>query len=217
MIWESISFKHLTYTQSLLSSFLLAFIYVSSLYIWNGKYQSNRSEPDVIRKKFNRVAMSSIVSLVFIYLISQSDDQGFRLSEWIGIRMDSFFKSVLTSLFLTIVLFGGPCAQLILVNYYQSYSFYLKSTKKTNESIIINFSKYAINDFKATFAYKSMKQKCSDVIFLRNYLVAPLTEEFVFRSCTLPLLICQLNFTNSIIIAPAFFALAHLHHILGNF
>ncbi|KAK1276891.1 CAAX prenyl protease 2 [Acorus gramineus] len=47
----------------------------------------------------------------------------------------------------------------------------------------------------------------------RTYVVAPLTEEIVFRACMIPLLSCGGFKTYKIIFfSPVFFSLAHLHH-----
>ncbi|ONH96201.1 hypothetical protein PRUPE_7G112900 [Prunus persica] len=54
----------------------------------------------------------------------------------------------------------------------------------------------------------------SDVLVWRTYVVAPLTEELVFRACMLPLLLCG-GFQKSTVIflCPIFFSLAHLNHL----
>ncbi|KTW29010.1 CAAX prenyl protease [Pneumocystis jirovecii RU7] len=45
----------------------------------------------------------------------------------------------------------------------------------------------------------------------RNYVVGPFTEEFVFRSCMIPLL-RQMSTSNTIIVASLLFGIAHIHH-----
>nr|XP_043609964.1 CAAX prenyl protease 2 [Erigeron canadensis]XP_043609965.1 CAAX prenyl protease 2 [Erigeron canadensis]XP_043609966.1 CAAX prenyl protease 2 [Erigeron canadensis] len=49
----------------------------------------------------------------------------------------------------------------------------------------------------------------------RIYLVAPLTEELVFRACMIPLLLCGgfMPYT-VVLLSPVFFSLAHLNHLL---
>ncbi|KAH1137172.1 hypothetical protein GLYMA_10G071200v4 [Glycine max] len=55
----------------------------------------------------------------------------------------------------------------------------------------------------------------SNILVWRNYVVAPLTEELVFRACMIPLLLCGGLKTYSIILlCPIFFSLAHLNHFL---
>lgn len=52
-----------------------------------------------------------------------------------------------------------------------------------------------------------------NLIWLRNHLVAPLSEEFTFRSCMLPLLLQCFNPSTAIILCPFFFGSAHFHHM----
>ncbi|KAK5858786.1 hypothetical protein PBY51_002901 [Eleginops maclovinus] len=53
-----------------------------------------------------------------------------------------------------------------------------------------------------------------DAVWLRNQLVAPVTEELVFRGAMLPMLVPCTGPTAAIFIAPLFFGLAHFHHII---
>ncbi|PON42458.1 CAAX amino terminal protease [Parasponia andersonii] len=55
----------------------------------------------------------------------------------------------------------------------------------------------------------------SNILAWRNYVVAPLTEELVFRACMIPLLLCGGFRINSVIfLCPVFFSLAHLNHFM---
>eukprot|EP00118_Oscarella_pearsei_P009966 m.58936 g.58936 ORF g.58936 m.58936 type:complete len:284 (+) comp34846_c0_seq8:25-876(+) len=50
-------------------------------------------------------------------------------------------------------------------------------------------------------------------VWWRNFVIAPLSEEFVFRACMLPLLLPHLGSVWSVLICPLFFGVAHLHHV----
>ncbi|KAG2619851.1 hypothetical protein PVAP13_3NG140300 [Panicum virgatum] len=53
-----------------------------------------------------------------------------------------------------------------------------------------------------------------DVMVWRNYVVAPFTEELVFRACMIPLLLCGgFKMSTIIFLSPVFFSLAHLNHL----
>lgn len=54
------------------------------------------------------------------------------------------------------------------------------------------------------------------MIFLRNYLVAPFTEEFVFRSSMLCVLYSHVTLFSALFYSPLFFGLAHFHHMLEH-
>ncbi|KAM0905546.1 hypothetical protein ACQ4PT_017328 [Festuca glaucescens] len=59
-----------------------------------------------------------------------------------------------------------------------------------------------------------MQTSLQDVMVWRNYVVAPFTEELVFRACMIPLLLCGgFRMSNIIFLSPIFFSLAHLNHL----
>lgn len=47
--------------------------------------------------------------------------------------------------------------------------------------------------------------------------MCPLTEEFVFRSCMIPLVYPCLGPTYTCLVVPLFFGVAHLHHIIEGY
>ena len=51
-------------------------------------------------------------------------------------------------------------------------------------------------------------------IFIRNYIVAPLAEELIFRACMLLLLCPSFGEWKAILFCPLFFGLAHVHHLI---
>uniref|UniRef100_A0A3B5A9L3 CAAX prenyl protease 2 n=1 Tax=Stegastes partitus TaxID=144197 RepID=A0A3B5A9L3_9TELE len=53
-----------------------------------------------------------------------------------------------------------------------------------------------------------------DAVWLRNQVVAPVTEELVFRGAMLPMLVPCTGPTAAIFVAPLFFGVAHFHHII---
>ncbi|MGH0163367.1 UNVERIFIED_CONTAM: hypothetical protein FKN15_044079 [Acipenser sinensis] len=50
--------------------------------------------------------------------------------------------------------------------------------------------------------------------WLRNQVVAPLTEELVFRACMLPMLAPCAGLSRAIFTCPLFFGVAHFHHVI---
>jgi prenyl protein peptidase len=54
------------------------------------------------------------------------------------------------------------------------------------------------------------------LIFCRNYLVAPIAEEWVFRACMIPILfLAKFSFSALVFFPPLYFGLAHTHHVLS--
>uniref|UniRef100_A0A7C9DKL2 intramembrane prenyl-peptidase Rce1 n=1 Tax=Opuntia streptacantha TaxID=393608 RepID=A0A7C9DKL2_OPUST len=63
--------------------------------------------------------------------------------------------------------------------------------------------------------YGLMISYASNITAWRNLVVAPITEEIVFRACMIPLLLCGGFKSQAVIfICPVFFSLAHLNHLL---
>lgn len=56
-----------------------------------------------------------------------------------------------------------------------------------------------------------------NILWLRNHVVAPLSEEFTFRACMLPILLQSFHPTRAIMITPLFFGIAHLHHVIERY
>ncbi|KAI8910642.1 CAAX protease self-immunity-domain-containing protein [Powellomyces hirtus] len=71
---------------------------------------------------------------------------------------------------------------------------------------------------KAISVGHRIKRYMQDIIVWRNYVVGPVTEEFVFRGCMLPLFhAAGISSVTSIFTLPLFFGLAHLHHAYDNY
>lgn len=168
---------------SLFACFLLAFIYVSSLYVWNSPL--NRDHPSVIKKR----TISVIVVMIISPLITKwfmVDERFLSISGWElhGFRTAGLVQAIFLPLLLTNVLFLGPLCM-------QGFGGFLKL--------------YAEPLFWLHFC---------DAIWLRNYIIAPFSEEFTFRACMLPLLLQCFKPMTAVFICPLFFGLAHVHHMI---
>ncbi|XP_068663206.1 CAAX prenyl protease 2 isoform X2 [Aristolochia californica] len=113
-----------------------------------------------------------------------------------GIRLDHLWQAVVIPVFLTSLLYSGSFVSKLL---------YLVGTWKQDKFVRITLQS-VLNSFHSNVA---------NVMAWRNYIVAPLTEELVFRACMIPLLLCGGFKTYHIIfLSPIFFSLAHLNHFL---
>lgn len=61
--------------------------------------------------------------------------------------------------------------------------------------------------------YLNWRAGLSNLIWWRNHVVAPLTEELTFRACMLPVLLGAFSWRNAVVLSPLFFGVAHLHHM----
>ncbi|XP_046848819.1 CAAX prenyl protease 2-like isoform X2 [Xenia sp. Carnegie-2017] len=53
-----------------------------------------------------------------------------------------------------------------------------------------------------------------DLINIRNLIIAPITEEFIYRACMIPLLVPSFGLMGAIFICPLLFGVAHFHHAI---
>ncbi|XP_054710445.1 CAAX prenyl protease 2-like [Uloborus diversus] len=160
----------------------LATIYVGSLYIWRNTH--SRDHPTTIKKRFLSVFLISFVSAIFVYIFADRSYFGYDHNYWslLGIRVSGVLQAIFLPLILTMILFMGP----ISVHY--------------NDGIYNKF-----------FDFKLWLFCLTNVIWLRNHVIAPFFEEFTFRACMLPILVPCFGDKTSVILCPFFFGIAHLH------
>ncbi|KAI8744639.1 CAAX prenyl protease 2 [Biomphalaria glabrata] len=174
--------------QAILLCFLFAVLYVGSLYIWGGSTkEKNRDHPDVIKRRFISVLIVCTVTPLILLLVSKASDtaEANHLLTWLGIRFWGLLPALVVPLFLTMVLFLGPLSLHYLDGVFRIYL----------------EAKYWTNSVK-------------NYVWIRNHIVAPLSEEFIFRACMLPLLVPCLGSGWSILLCPLFFGVAHFHHMI---
>ncbi|CAN7999664.1 unnamed protein product [Ixodes hexagonus] len=173
-------------TRAILWAFTLALTYVGSLYIWRAK--EHRDHPSTIKKRF--VSVFAILCISPLFVVFGADlayfNKGATIPALLGLRLAGLAQAVLLPLVLTMVLFTGP----LVLHYFDGiWSLYIGKSPG--------------------YWYSNLK----NLIWLRNHIVAPLSEEFTFRACMLPLLVPCLGQRAAILICPLFFGVAHLHHL----
>ncbi|XP_035780153.1 CAAX prenyl protease 2-like [Anopheles albimanus] len=178
--------KDLIYLPALISvgaCFVIAVIYVASLYVWNSKH--DRDHPSTIKRRFFSVSVVMLVAPVFVIgLTSEAVLKRYTMWQIMGFRADGLFTATFVPLLLTMVLFLGPLSVQLTSGVWRIYS----------EPM------YWVNAVR-------------NLVWLRNHLVAPLSEEFTFRACMVPLLLQTFRPSVAMLITPLLFGLAHLHHI----
>uniref|UniRef100_A0A915PZ63 CAAX prenyl protease 2 n=1 Tax=Setaria digitata TaxID=48799 RepID=A0A915PZ63_9BILA len=75
---------------------------------------------------------------------------------------------------------------------------------------------YIDNSFWSFFQLGELKRNAGNIIWIRDVLLAPITEEIAFRACASTLILQCLSSTVTIFVAPLPFALSHLHHIFDD-
>lgn len=174
---------------ALLAASSLAFIYVGSLYIWKRDGDNDhRDSPHTIRRRF----LSAFCTVCISPLVVKAFGSPELLAQWplatiLGARTAGLASALFWPLLLTVVLFSGP-----LVVMFSSDNSLLRLRSK-----LYNWQYYLTN-----------------LIFWRNYIVAPFTEEFTFRACMLPILLGRYSTKNVVLFSPMLFGIAHFHHMI---
>ncbi|KAG1331011.1 CAAX prenyl protease 2 [Cocos nucifera] len=121
-----------------------------------------------------------------------------------GIRKDHLWQAVVFPLFLTSLLYAGSLVK-------KSWSLMSPCRGgRTNSGRGVRSHDCVRSDAQRFLNWASSCAR--NVMVWRNYVVAPLTEELVFRACMIPLLLCGGFKTYSIIfLSPVFFSLEVLH------
>ncbi|KAL2323093.1 hypothetical protein Fmac_027472 [Flemingia macrophylla] len=157
-------------------------------------------------RRFLCAVVSSFLSLLLSALILPVQTKKLRhIFGVFGIRGDHIWQAVVIPLCLTSLMYAGSMflkCLLLLASWRQ----------RTNSGAVLSLDscKCALQRFLDWLSAIS-----SNVLVWRNYVVAPLTEELVFRACMIPLLLYGGFETYSVILlCPVFFSLAHLNHFV---
>ncbi|KAI3892877.1 hypothetical protein MKW92_026615 [Papaver armeniacum] len=131
-------------------------------------------------RRFICAAVSSIVSIFLCaFLLIPMGKWGWSsLFRLYGIRADHLWNAVVYPISLTSFLYIGSFVTMLISP--------KKSRKEDNENADLF---WCLKSFIWGFLER-MTSLTSNVLAWRNYVVAPLTEEVVFRACMIPLLLC---------------------------
>ncbi|XP_041025012.1 CAAX prenyl protease 2 isoform X1 [Juglans microcarpa x Juglans regia] len=157
-------------------------------------------------RRFVCAAISSIVSLLICALILpiRRKEASVLLGVY-GIQVDPIWQAVVFPVFLTSLMYAGSLVlkSLVLVESW-------RDNVNHGEGVSLECIKIIVQKLIA-----SIVSVTSNVLAWRNFVVAPLTEELVFRACMIPLLLCGGFKPYTVIyLCPIFFSLAHLNHLM---
>ncbi|XP_019158487.1 PREDICTED: CAAX prenyl protease 2 isoform X1 [Ipomoea nil] len=151
-------------------------------------------------RRFICAAISTVASLIACSLILPIELDASDLLSAYGIRADHFWQAAVFPLSLTALMYAGSLleALLLLVS--------CQENQGDGTSILSTIPQRFVN---------SVFSMATNISAWRNYFVAPVTEELVFRACMIPLLLCGgFNTYTVVFLCPVFFSLAHLNHLL---
>ncbi|XP_026315208.1 CAAX prenyl protease 2 [Hyposmocoma kahamanoa] len=168
---------------SIFACISLTFFYVASLYVWRSKL--SRDHPSTIKRRFFSVSCMMLLAPFFSqYFFTETTLSKSDIYEQMGLRTAGFFAASTLPLLLTAVLFLGPLTMQFFSGLWKLYS----------EPV------YWVSSWQ-------------DLVWVRNHVMAPLSEEWVFRACMMPLLLQCLEPMTAVFVGPLLFGIAHFHHI----
>jgi len=176
-------------TESLITSSTISVAFVASLYVWKESARLDRNHPTQIKRRLISIFMVCIISAMTLLYWRDSASTGPSVERLLGMSSIGLIPALLFPLLLTMIIFSGPLLISFLTN-------------------------GAIGGVQSFFTNLVSEQ--DKLVALRNYVIAPLFEEFVFRVCTCTLLLCGgWSQSMTILASPLLFGIAHLHHVIG--
>ncbi|KAI8069252.1 CAAX protease self-immunity-domain-containing protein [Gongronella butleri] len=172
--------------------FLFTFLYIAGFYLRRTPSLS-RHDPVIIKSRITSVSVACIAVTVLVYtLFAKYNAQNFSWSQlWhlLGVTqppLGQVINAVVRPVMLTMALFLGPLVILYLDRSLPGQQF---------------------------FPWSEVAATLASWQGFRNYIFAPLTEEYVFRSAMVTLLFHAGHSRAYVIfVSPLYFGIAHLHH-----
>ncbi|XP_057422931.1 CAAX prenyl protease 2 isoform X2 [Lotus japonicus] len=178
----------------------MALLYVASLYAPTVLFRlpPPSSLNSFMIRRFLCAAVSTVLSLFLSALILPVTKELPYIFGAYGIRGDHIWQAVVLPLSLTSLMYAGSMFNKFLL----LFDSWMEHTA-SGGGLSFHSCKCALTRFLGWLAAIS-----SDVLTWRFYVVAPLTEELVFRACMIPLLLCGgFKPYNVMLLCPIFFSL----------
>uniref|UniRef100_A0A7S2TKX4 intramembrane prenyl-peptidase Rce1 n=1 Tax=Lotharella oceanica TaxID=641309 RepID=A0A7S2TKX4_9EUKA len=185
---------------ALLLSGMLAMVFVLSLYIW--KNDKDRDHRETIQKRFISMGICCMLAPLPVIGFIHYYDQQPKYLVWLGLSPVGLPNALIWPLMLTGTLFLGPLVDENILSRRPGTIGTSRITSTTMKEFCCCFF-HPLDDFTLKV--------------WRNYVVAPLAEELVFRACICSLLVHGgWSHTVAGIVAPLMFGFAHLHHLVEH-
>ncbi|KAI9026903.1 CAAX prenyl protease 2-like protein [Hyaloraphidium curvatum] len=197
--------KVLSSTDAFAGCLALGLSFVGSLYVGRpsvGRAPLPRSHPSVIRHRIKAVICVSFVApavplgLLYVrgaFANARTAEEALRMAlPWFGLaRSNASIWIVAAPVAKAASLYLGPLVEALL---------------DSSRGVL------------SVLPRELLPSKAPDLLFVRNCVVAPIAEEWVFRANIIPLFLAA-GFSRAAIVAivPLFFGIAHLHHLLEAF
>lgn len=192
----------------------ISLAYVLILYTLPRRVKNlRRDDPEHIKYRMIAVCFVTVILTIFCKLLSdQIDLPGDTFLTSIGLYLHRPFVNIIVTIVLMSIFYAGP----LIVN--------------ASNFVGLSLNFMVKKEFPFVGMYRSireqfLRQYSQEVrlIFLRNLIMAPITEEICFRALMIPFLLSaycnhaissQWHPIHVTLLAPIFFGLAHVHHFL---
>jgi prenyl protein peptidase len=209
----------LTYFEAYSYCTLLAVSYVASLYCLvpqNVRLIQNRDDPTQIKwRGFATLVVCFISVISYRFLFCEPSTTASETPLAVSKSWTSDLASTLTVTFCVVlhtsILYFGVLTRQVLIVY---ESIRKRDRKVSPSTLLYQLYLWYFYPFYESIAYNINEKRW---IILRNLVIAPVTEEIVFRSCMVPVLFSTGMAASTIsFIAPLFFGFAHVHHAVSK-
>lgn len=180
---------------ALLGSVVLSFIFVASLYIWKlvGFKETNRDDTGTIQRRTVSVFLSCFLAVLFIRYLA-TPVEGYVA---VGVRALTLWE-----------LFGVSLRELMPAC--------LACLALTATLFLGPIVQHVVSVLEHESAFCRLRRQ-DYWISLRNWVLAPIAEEFLFRACLIRLWVgAGFPPANIVLYSPICFALAHVHHFVEH-
>ena len=191
---------------------LLGSLYVGSLYAVPERLRAlHRDHPHHIRARFVAVSVASLLWLALFAAAGGGRCRRLPLAAALGLRGDTAALAARRALALTASLYLGPLSVAGL-GFYVAVDANCDGQVRTRLDWLDGAVKVLDELREERRAHYAIPGALE--MSLRNLVVGPLSEEFVFRACMVPLLLdAGLGTARAVCCSPLFFGVAHLHHL----
>ncbi|CAK9861207.1 unnamed protein product [Sphagnum jensenii] len=184
----------------------MAVLYVGSLYVPSVvlRLPPPRSiNAHYLRRFLWSIVASALAAVACLSLLPVKGRQSLNLNYLLsvfGLCTNHLWQATIYPLLLTALLYLGPLVM-------AAFDCFTQCAQPYSEA---EASGWSVNSLANLM--ENINTLVSNILAWRNYVVAPVTEEWVFRACMAPVLLCGgFNPLSVVFLCPLFFSLAHIH------
>ena len=171
-----------------------------------------RNAPRHIVARFAVVALACVCApLIVAALLTPAARAPHSLWRWLGVHTTALVQASLVGPLLVMVLFAGPLTEWAIGS--------CAARRRARAAASAVAAAMPLDDAAAAATAPAARRAPSTLLLVRAraLLVAPISEEWIFRACMFPLIVSAgYGCSASLLMNGALFGVAHLHHIFDK-